>query len=579
MHQRYIPNSRATYLLLILLLIPAATHAQDIVKKFGSNSGYTEVRGVVSDGQNNVIITGTYSSEELELAEGQAIQNRGITDVFLAKYAPDGTLLWSESFGGLKEDYVKDICIDEEGNIYITGNFRSNTLYIGETEVTSDWPDNAYAAKFDNEGNYQWLIHSEKNTSYLQSTGITCSPGNEIIFTGFTTGDAMSFDKVDLTTDNGWYKGYYCRVNTSGEVFGAGFIEDESGGPIEEADQHRIHDVAVDHSGNLYFGGTKSFKLDEPDPNTWSDFRDALYIRKTGPAGDIIWEYQDTAFYQSKKLLYKKDSLFVLGNREEYRTIFNGGTIDTTSKIFYGMLDLQGNKLWGESITGALAHDACYGNGNLFVAAGLLKDEIQLSSFTLVRNSDSSSICPIYHDIFYLEFSKSGDIEYVKNFPGSLEDIPTSIWYSDEGDLLFSGTFESYELNILGQRIVNTSELTRFDHVSGTYWNRAIFSFYARDKQYGDPNSNRPVPENAFMIYPNPSDGMLWLDSAGAAGGLAGKYQLEVCDIHGRVQHREQVYVEQAPHPVNLTSLPPGVYMVTLSSRAGKVSNSMAVIQ
>jgi len=569
MKQHIIFKSFHSKFLLILLILSTHIAAQDVVSNFGSNSGDTKISGLVSDSDNNIILAGSFTSEELEMAEGQTILNKGITDVFLAKYDPSGVLIWTQSFGGVMEDLVSGICTDDSGNIYITGNFRSNTLFIDGSEVKTSWPDNAYAAKFDGEGNLVWFKHSEKITNYIWAGGITCNPGNKIIITGYTTGNVMSFDEVNLSSESNGYKGYFCRFDSSGSVLSAGFISEES------ENQFRISDVAADRFGDLYFGGTKFIKLKEPDPITWSDYREALYLKKTAPNGDLIWEHEDTAFYQVQKILCSNDSLFVLGNREEYRIIFNGGTIDTTSRISYSLFDLGGNTLWKKSITGALAYDACEGNSNFFAAGGQLKDKIELSSFTLHRNSDSSSICPIYQDIFYLEISKSGELLNVGNFSGSLEDIPSSIWYTNEGDLLYSGMYESYEMEILGKRIVNTSELSSFQHVSGIYYDRRIFSFYARDEQYGSPNALKPAIADRLQLYPNPSEGTFWLNT----GKTAGEHSLRIYDIQGRLQYQERIQSWGAPHPVNLLSLPPGLYMVTLTSKEGKLSKSMVVIE
>ena len=50
---------------------------------------------------------------------------RVTTDVFVAKYAPDGTLLWATSAGGSSyDDTGRGIATDPRGNSYVTGEFR-----------------------------------------------------------------------------------------------------------------------------------------------------------------------------------------------------------------------------------------------------------------------------------------------------------------------------------------------------------------------------------------------------------------------------------------------------------------------
>ena len=50
----------------------------------------------------------------------------------------------------------------------------------------------------------------------------------------------------------------------------------------------------------------------------------------------------------------------------------------------------------------------------------------------------------------------------MKSISGSLEDIATGVWLSDNGDLLYTGTFESYKLSVEEYDVINASELTIF---------------------------------------------------------------------------------------------------------------------
>ena len=83
--------------LLILVMVTfasTAAFAQGWVKSYGSKQGNTEITGVVTDGENQAIIAGTFSSEELNLDASNTLINNGITDVFLLKYDTAGNLVW-----------------------------------------------------------------------------------------------------------------------------------------------------------------------------------------------------------------------------------------------------------------------------------------------------------------------------------------------------------------------------------------------------------------------------------------------------------------------------------------------------
>ena len=82
-----------------------------------------------------------------------------------------------------------------------------------------------------------------------------------------------------------------------------------------------------------------------------------MYFCRIGTSGKIEWALEDTALYEGTRIMNHNDYLFLLGNRMEYRMIFNGGTTDTTSSFYFGINDSEGNSLLGRKVTGALAYD------------------------------------------------------------------------------------------------------------------------------------------------------------------------------------------------------------------------------
>ena len=185
--------------LTMISLNTVALKANEWVKNFGDKAGDVEVEGVVTDSDNNAIITGTFSSAQLKLNETTTLQNNGTIDVFLIKYNPQGEIVWTRSFGGIKEEYVNDISIDGENNIYITGNFRSNSFTVGNTPVISSWPDNVYVAKFNLNGELNWLRHSQKVTNWVWGTAVYSDADQNIFFTGYTNSKEISFGDINLS--------------------------------------------------------------------------------------------------------------------------------------------------------------------------------------------------------------------------------------------------------------------------------------------------------------------------------------------------------------------------------------------
>ncbi|MGV8111955.1 MAG: T9SS type A sorting domain-containing protein [Lentimicrobium sp.] len=80
-------------------------------------SEYAKKIAIDSDG--NVIVTGCFMWEAD--FNGKLLKGPGNTDIFIAKYSQEGALLWVKSFCSEQHDYLYDMDIDEENNIYLTG--------------------------------------------------------------------------------------------------------------------------------------------------------------------------------------------------------------------------------------------------------------------------------------------------------------------------------------------------------------------------------------------------------------------------------------------------------------------------
>jgi hypothetical protein len=101
-------------------------------------SGQDYAASVASDpaGIDNTYVAGlTYSPDfpvtpgafQTKLAGNGSLANPNAiaSDAFVAKFAPDGTLLWSTFLGGSSDDFATGVAVDAAGNILVAGWTRS----------------------------------------------------------------------------------------------------------------------------------------------------------------------------------------------------------------------------------------------------------------------------------------------------------------------------------------------------------------------------------------------------------------------------------------------------------------------
>jgi hypothetical protein len=115
-------------------LSPTGAHLWS--KRFGDSQS-DHGQGVAIDGDGNVLVTG-YIYGPVDFGGGALHNTFGDYDgdVFVAKFSPAGTHVWSMRFGGSYYDYGQGIAADAAGNVFVTGFFQ-NTATIGSQTLTS----------------------------------------------------------------------------------------------------------------------------------------------------------------------------------------------------------------------------------------------------------------------------------------------------------------------------------------------------------------------------------------------------------------------------------------------------------
>ena len=76
-------------------------------------------------------------------------------DAFVAKYTPAGDLAWVRQAGGTGQDTGRDLAVDAAGNVYLVGGFEG-TGSFGDVTLTSAGSSDAFLAKYDPDGNVVW---------------------------------------------------------------------------------------------------------------------------------------------------------------------------------------------------------------------------------------------------------------------------------------------------------------------------------------------------------------------------------------------------------------------------------------
>jgi len=165
-------------------------------KPGGSNSGDGPYGcGVAVDGSGSVLVTGAFrGTGEFD---GLTLSAAGDeTDVFVAKYDPLGGLLWAKRAGGASFDFSRGVATDSTGSIYVAGRFRDSASF-GDLVLTGSGLDDMFIAKYASDGSPQWV--KAAGLIYNDSALGIAVDGQGAVFVTGSFYDAAMFDTTYVT--------------------------------------------------------------------------------------------------------------------------------------------------------------------------------------------------------------------------------------------------------------------------------------------------------------------------------------------------------------------------------------------
>jgi hypothetical protein len=120
-------------------------------------AGYVvSATGVVADHSGNAVVVGSFRGT-MDLGTGpiSSTGGSGVPDIFIAKYNPQGGILWVKQLGGAYSDTPCAVAVDSQNNIIVAGSFTA-TVDFGGGPLTSAGGNDIFVAKYSSSGAYIW---------------------------------------------------------------------------------------------------------------------------------------------------------------------------------------------------------------------------------------------------------------------------------------------------------------------------------------------------------------------------------------------------------------------------------------
>jgi hypothetical protein len=175
----------------------------------------TKISSMVIDSQQNIIIGGSTSSEEIPLKESFLMEKSGDINAFLSKFNSSGSLIFSTYFGGKSASEITSIAIGPNDEINVVGQCnRSDGFPIKNSFFASYYglhtylfSDIAFIARFSSDG---CLLISDLIGAFYPSSIQLDVRGNIYIATQFKDFFALAhypqaFKKISVLSDSSRY--------------------------------------------------------------------------------------------------------------------------------------------------------------------------------------------------------------------------------------------------------------------------------------------------------------------------------------------------------------------------------------
>lgn len=363
----------------------------------------------------------------------------GNYDAFSLRLSSTGKVKDYDAYGGVVEDAVKTIAVDNKGNYYIAGTFEDMAIVGGQTiESIEPFTIDMFVAKFDKSSVIQWVkVFGSPDFDEPPPFLAVDSLGNVYLAGGF--GKTATFGTKTLTS-TGSNDMFVAKISALGDVTWAkragsthsDFATDVAVSPNGD----RVY-VVGNFTGSVNFGGTSALE-------SYADDQDM-----------VVWALSaDGAYQWAKRIGYQgKDNGINCSADNTGRLLVTGGMMQTTTFGTSDSLKANGElapDIFVARFTKSGAIDLLNRFGGIFkdVGHGVVADSRggiyvtgEFDTTTTIGTTVLTSSGGM--DIVVMRLWPNGQAEWARSSGGEYDDVGNAIALGVDGTPYVCGTFDT----------------------------------------------------------------------------------------------------------------------------------------
>lgn len=169
---------------------------------------------IAADGRGGAYVIGAFM-ESVAFEDGPTLAGAGGNDAYVARYDPDGAVMWAKVFGGPGSDGAYGVATDADANVYVTG-LGTGAFPLGDgAEFRAEAERAAVLVSYDPSGAVRWARMLGTGTPF--AFNLRVSPDGVLYVTGELEG-AADFDGdgvIDLPAPRD-RDGFVAKFDTDG---------------------------------------------------------------------------------------------------------------------------------------------------------------------------------------------------------------------------------------------------------------------------------------------------------------------------------------------------------------------------